>query len=295
MRPIHNLLVLVLLFLVCCFSCSESHEQETLNRAEALIEAHPDSAMILLSSIDKQHLSGKRQKAQYALLLSMALDKNYIDTTTFDVLQPAIDYYFKHGSPDERLRTYYYQGRIFQNQGNKDNALSSFIKGIDISTNCKDSLCIARTFVAQGGLYNEFYDFESYTTCHLRAANIYKNLSLYWHEFDCLLNALNGAIALGNEARGDSILLLCDGFKSLDNTQELLLTKYKLSHALKFGNVLKIEKMIGIIEDNFNHDTNILLNLALAYNKVGNDNKAKSLLDSVKNYCCPIKHADTYH
>lgn len=28
-------------------------------------------------------------------LMFMALDKNYIDTTTFDVIQPAINYYLK--------------------------------------------------------------------------------------------------------------------------------------------------------------------------------------------------------
>ena len=284
MKSIHNLLVFTLLSLICCIvSCSsESKEQETLTRVETIMEAHPDSALTLLSSIDKSKLSGNKQKAQYSLLMSMALDKNYIDTTTFDILQPAIDYYLEKGSPDEKLRTYYYQGRIFQNQGNRDNALNSFINGIDISPNCNDSLCVARTLVAQGGLYDEFYDFESYTNCHLKAAKIYKNLSLPWYEFDCLLNALNGAIALGNKAKGDSLLALCYEFKHLDNTQKLLLSKHELSHALKFGNLQKIKMKIERIGDNFNTDTNVLLNLALAYNKIGNDNKATALLDYVK-------------
>ena len=37
--------------------------------------------------------------------MSMALDKNYIDTTTFDIIQPAIDYYLSKGNADEKLRT----------------------------------------------------------------------------------------------------------------------------------------------------------------------------------------------
>ena len=63
--------------------------------------------------------------------MSMALDKNYIDTTTFDVLQPACDYYIEKGTPDDMLRTYYYRGRIFQKSGDHDNALNSFSKGLD--------------------------------------------------------------------------------------------------------------------------------------------------------------------
>ncbi|MDE7471131.1 MAG: hypothetical protein K2M57_06780, partial [Paramuribaculum sp.] len=92
------------------------------------MEAHPDSALSILNGIDKSSLNSRKDKARYALLMSMALDKNYIDTTSFDVLQPAIDYYLKNGNADERLRTYYYQGCIFLNKGDRDNAFSSFAK-----------------------------------------------------------------------------------------------------------------------------------------------------------------------
>ena len=148
----------MLLSLACStISCSGTKEQETLNSAEMLMESHPDSALIILSTIDKEQLSDKSQKAKYALLMSMALDKNYIDTTSFDVLQPAIDYYLENGTPDEKLKTYYYQGVIFLNKGERDNALDSFAKGIHISKECKGSLTTARLLVAEGGLYNELY------------------------------------------------------------------------------------------------------------------------------------------
>ncbi|MDE5790981.1 MAG: hypothetical protein K2H96_07115 [Muribaculaceae bacterium] len=286
MRPTCHFSIIVLLLLACGISsCSNYKQKETLNRAESLMEAHPDSALILLEGINKSELVSKKEQARYALLMSMALDKNYIDTTTFDILQPAIDYYIEKGkgNANDKLRTYYYQGRIFQNQGNKDNALSSFIKGIDMSHESNDSLCIARTLVAQGGLYDDFYDFESYTNCHLKAAKIYEDFALGWNEFDCLLNALNGATASGNKTKGDSILSLCDKFTDLDNSQELALTKHRLSHALKFDDIPKINNLIENIGNNPNLDTNLLLNLALAYNKVGKNVKAKYLLDYVNN------------
>lgn len=284
MRPICHLSMLMLLLLACCItSCSNHKQQETLNRAESIMEAHPDSALTILEGIEKSELGSKEEKARYALLMSMALDKNYIDTTSFDVLQPAIDYYLENGDPTEKLRTYYYQGRIFQNQGDRDNALNSFIQGIDVSTGSNDSLCIARILVAQGGLYDEFYDLDSYTNCHLKAAKIYKLLSYKWNEFDCLLNALNGAIASGNKNKGDSLLQLCSEFKNIDTTQELALNKHQLSHALKFGNNQEIKALIDCLDDNSNLDANVLLNIALAYNKVGVHEKAKSILESVNN------------
>lgn len=49
--------------------------------------------------------------------MSMALDKNYIDTADLAVISPAIEYYIREGigTPDERLRTHFYEGRIYQN------------------------------------------------------------------------------------------------------------------------------------------------------------------------------------
>ena len=80
-----------------------------LDAADSLMELRPDSSLIILDSIQPSALNERGLKARYALLKSMALDKNYVDTTTFDVLQPAIDYYLENGTPDEKLRTYYYQ------------------------------------------------------------------------------------------------------------------------------------------------------------------------------------------
>ncbi len=84
-----------------------------MDKAESLMDSKPDSALVVLENIPASSVKGKEAAARYALLKSIALDKNCIDTTTFDVLQPAIDYYIKNGSPNEQLRTYYYQGRIY--------------------------------------------------------------------------------------------------------------------------------------------------------------------------------------
>ena len=57
------------------------------------MDSKPDSALAVLEGIPASKVKGKEISARYALLKSMALDKNCIDTTTFDILQPAIDYY----------------------------------------------------------------------------------------------------------------------------------------------------------------------------------------------------------
>lgn len=280
MRSIRHLLMLLLL--ACCTaSCSNHKQKEALDRAEYLMEAHPDSALIILNEIEKPELGSKKEQARYALLMSMALDKNYIDTTAFDVLQPAIDYYLKKGTPDEKLRTYYYQGRIFQNQGDKDNALISFVKGLDNISNCKDSLCLARTLVSQAGLYYEFYDIDSYMQNHLHAANIYNNLSMKNHEFDCLVNALNGAILLKQPNISDSLINICNGLDSLTDIQNRKLQGRILAYTTQHGTKEDVKTLIEQQEKTLSFDISSILNLASAHNKIGNNEKALEILKFV--------------
>ena len=277
------LLLMLVAFIVAsvAVSCGSNPEiDRQLTKAEEIMEQHPDSAYMLLNGIDKETLSTKKEKARYALLMSMALDKNYIDTTTFDVLQPAIDYYLDNGTPDEKLRTYYYQGRIFQNRGDEDNAINTFAKALDNTVGARDSLCIARTLVAQGGLYTNLYDFGTYTNCYLKAAKIYKKYSYGYYEFDCLLNALNGATVLKNKMLADSIYNICTSFTPVDKYQSQNFNGHKLTYIINLGTKQDLSEIIGKQKID-SYDANGLLNLALGYNILGDNIHAKQLLDEV--------------
>lgn len=277
----HLLTLLLILLALCVTDCSRSGEDAALDRAEALMEQHPDSALAVLRRVDTSGLGSDAGRARYALLMSMALDKNYIDTTTFDVLRPAIDYYLEDGTPDQKLRTYYYQGVIYLNQGNHDNALSSFTRALDNTHGITDSLCLARALVAQAILYQDFYDYAGYTDNCLRAADIYKSHNNKHLEFDCLLKALNGSIIVKDRLRADSILNICNKFTSLDDTQNQVFQGYRLAHAMIFGSKDEIKYLIDNQKSNVKYDTYGLINLAYAYNKLGENEKAKAILRSV--------------
>lgn len=267
----------VFLAVICC-DRSESLNTE-LDTAEKLMEQRPDTALSILNSLDVSLLNGKRDKARYALLKSIALDKNYVDTTTFDVLQPAIDYYLLHGTADEKLRTYYYQGRIYQNMNERDSALRSFRRGLDIADGCKDSLTIARTLVVQGILYKSYYDIEGYTDNYLKAANIFNKKNSQPYEFDCLLNALNGMNMLGKKEQADSIIKLIEGFDFLDDAQKQRLHSHIITYVLKFGSKQDLKNLVGEKTDNFTHDSNGILNIVRVLNRLDDDEIALQQLD----------------
>ena len=124
-------LLTILVLILCLASCNRHSEHwATITAMERIIEERPDSVLNVLQAIDTDKLVGDEERAKHALLLSMSLDKNYIDKTSFEVLQPAIDYYEDNGSATDKLRTYYYQGRIYQNAGNDAAAMECFVNAL---------------------------------------------------------------------------------------------------------------------------------------------------------------------
>lgn len=168
------LIIVLTVFLISCNS--HSVHWETIIGVETYIEEKPDSALTILENIDIQALQGKEEKAKYALLYSMALDKNYIDREDFEILQPAIDYYKENGTATEKLRTHYYQGRIFHNQNKLANAMECYVNAIEYGKRSDDTMTKARIYTAQGSIHYDLYEWEKYIESNKIAAAHYKDV-----------------------------------------------------------------------------------------------------------------------
>ena len=189
MKRLLFILALTLTFVAC-----ERHSEHwaTITEMETIIEERPDSVLNVLQAIDTDELIGDEERAKHALLLSMALDKNVIDKTDFEVLQPAIDYYEDNGSATDKLRMYYYQGRIYQNAGNDAAAMESFVKALDQGVESSDNLTKARTLVAQSTIYYSLYELDNFIKTSKRAAVYFKQEEKYNSYANCLIKIING-------------------------------------------------------------------------------------------------------
>lgn len=121
-----------LVSLACCGKGAEEREAErvgrVMDRAERLMESAPDSALDLLCTIDADALEKGRERARFSLLHSILLDKNYIDLTTDSIIRPAVEYYSRKGKREERAKTYYYLGRIYENAKRTKDAVKAFVQ-----------------------------------------------------------------------------------------------------------------------------------------------------------------------
>lgn len=63
-------------------SCSNTEIRKKMDSAESLLQPQPDSCLTIMESIVPSGLKTKGEKARYALLMSAAKDKNYIDVAS---------------------------------------------------------------------------------------------------------------------------------------------------------------------------------------------------------------------
>ena len=159
-RHIYRLVAAVLaaMTIVSCNGARRSETFRVLEDVDSYIEARPDSALAVLEGIDKSELTSKELEAKYALLLSQALDKNYIDLQSDSIIAPAVRYYENHGTPDERLLTHYYRGVIYLNAGCLEDAMAKYVEAEKYVSTCKDNGINARLYKAKMSLYVSLYD-----------------------------------------------------------------------------------------------------------------------------------------
>ena len=107
---------LVLITLTLCLVTSCHYSNKALDSAYGLMQERPDSALVILQQWQRNNPHpSKGNEARHALLLSMALDKNYIDLQSDSIIDKAVRYYAPRKGR-ERMLAYYYQGRILQNR-----------------------------------------------------------------------------------------------------------------------------------------------------------------------------------
>lgn len=111
-------------------SCGDSELYKQLSDIDGFIRQRPDSALALLRRIDTTRISSARDRAYYGVMYQMALDKNKIDTTDTRIIAPAVAYYDKHGTPDQRMLAYFYLGRVLYNAHRWTESVEAYMESI---------------------------------------------------------------------------------------------------------------------------------------------------------------------
>ncbi|MBO4917686.1 MAG: tetratricopeptide repeat protein [Bacteroidales bacterium] len=151
-------LILLLYLLLFLPSCAPVKDRRTLDEVESLIQEQPDSALAVLRDMKPRDFPGLHARSLHALLLSEALDKNYIDLSDDSLALTANSYYGEHGSKLHRLKSWYYLGRIRFNAGNYAESVICYNKALEYADELNNYHYIGLINREIANAYSEVWD-----------------------------------------------------------------------------------------------------------------------------------------
>lgn len=149
-----------LLLMILSLTCCGKGDGHLLEDVDSYVRERPDSALKVLRTVDPRDLRLGKFRARYSLLFAMALDKNYIDTTDVSVIMPAVQYYSRHGDADEKLKAYFYLGRIYLNARRFDKAAFAYSLAEAESEKATDEVQKGILYMNISYMYNKVHNVD---------------------------------------------------------------------------------------------------------------------------------------
>ena len=269
-----------ILLALCMVACGQhSKHWETLVQVESFIEERPDSALAVLQCIEVDDLSGSEEKAKHALLLLMALDKNDVAETDFEILHPAIDYYKNNGTPTEQMLTLFYQGQIHRINSQYAQALACFGEAIKIDENSKDIQTKARIYDAQGDVYRVLTKWDETIKSKLCAAEYFSKLNNTDSYVSSLLDVFYTYTQNGDSISAGRYHNKCNDYlKDISSKTRNKYYCYYLNYLIATNKLNVIENTIQEYLSEVPANNLDYLSLAYAYMALGDINKVAEAL-----------------
>ena len=200
-------------------SCVEKNVSNVFDKVEGYMDVCPDSALLLLEQIPhSEELRGK-QRADYALLLTQARDKNYLDSLQSDsLIKIAVDYY-KNGEDKVKAgKALFYYGKVMDLQGNDMLAMQAYLNALAKLEKTEEYKLqgLAYEYIgilnADRKLHKDALDnYQSSVYCFQKAADtlgviyVYRDIArIYYVEqkYDSVYNYINRALSLCEKKKG---------------------------------------------------------------------------------------------
>lgn len=153
------LTIAIFLYTICITSCSGNRERMLMQKAESVIDEHPDSAFAILDSMkaaSNEFSTADRMK--FNVLLAYSMTKCDIPIDTMMTIKNAVEYYDTWGNNHERMIANYMMGSVFRDRGDAPMALQYFREAINAADTTKsdcDFKMLSRIYGQMAGLFNE--------------------------------------------------------------------------------------------------------------------------------------------
>ena len=159
MNKARVILIYILIFMSLS-SCSNRKYEQTITRADNLMELSQDSARSALAILDsiRPDLSkmGKSTQMRYQLVYAKGMNKGYVDFTTDSLMKEIVDYYDNHGTCQQQMLAHYLLGCVYRDLGDSPASLSCYndaVEKADTASKDCDYKLLTRVYEQEGALF----------------------------------------------------------------------------------------------------------------------------------------------
>ena len=155
-----RVILIYMLIFMSLSSCSNRKYEQTITRADNLMELSQDSARSALAILDsiRPDLSkmGKSTQMRYQLVYAKGMNKGYVDFTTDSLVKEIVDYYDNHGTCQQQMLAHYLLGCVYRDLGDSPASLSCYndaVEKVDTTSSDCDYKLLTRVYEQQGALF----------------------------------------------------------------------------------------------------------------------------------------------
>ncbi len=209
----HTILI-YLIFISCILNgCGrDSSVMDRMNSIDSIMEPDPVAALSRLQEMEITALRSARENARYALLLSEANYKNYIDLDDDSLINVALRYYADFPDSEEYMKSLYFRASIALNTNNPGKSISLLLAAKEIATTREDYDWLARIPEMMGDAFAKAHNDEESGKHSLVAAEYYRFAG---NERRHRFVMVDYAISKGNQGESDIALNILDSIYRL--------------------------------------------------------------------------------
>lgn len=115
----------------------------------------------------------------------MALDRNYVDTTDIRIIMPAVRYYSRKGTPDDRLKALFYLGRMQTTAEKFDEAVVTLSRALEDSDKVLDKRMLGFVYSEIAYSYSQTKNFVESQRYYIQAEECFDQASE--HRYSCMM------------------------------------------------------------------------------------------------------------
>lgn len=150
----------IIIGVVLFIACGERQEYvSTLERAEVVMNDHPDSALAVLDSLSTHEQEfGKRFRMRYQLLRLQAQNKAFVPFTSDSLAKDVVGYFDRHGSHNEQMKAHYLLGCVYRDLGEAPHAADCYLDAIskaDTTANDCDFYTLSCVYSQMADIYHQ--------------------------------------------------------------------------------------------------------------------------------------------